>query len=195
MPRAAALQGLAQARGSPGPWFCNPSWPPTPISLAITGFLGCDLDDVFFLLNNHSGKRDSNFERLALIVPLLSTNSALSPLCPPPPTAPSKCLPQTAVGVYPERGSRAGRGSDRSALGCGLRLWGHIAQPVRTHPACIQAHEGCFLSTPYALGTPSSRSVLSPAPPGRPAWRRRLANVRTGLQSGVCVSPDLPSCR
>lgn len=34
-----------------------------PVSLAIAGFLGCDLDNVFSLLNNHSGKRDSNFER------------------------------------------------------------------------------------------------------------------------------------
>lgn len=58
-----ALWALAQARSSPGPVFCNPSWPPTPVSLAIAGFLGCDLDNVFSLLNNHSGKRDSNSER------------------------------------------------------------------------------------------------------------------------------------
>jgi hypothetical protein len=30
-----------------GPLCCNPTWPLTPVSLAVAGFLGCDLDNVF----------------------------------------------------------------------------------------------------------------------------------------------------
>lgn len=54
--------GLGTSGRLPGAVVLQSFLATDPISLAIAGFLGCDLDNVFSLLNNHSGKRDSNFE-------------------------------------------------------------------------------------------------------------------------------------
>ncbi|XP_032338549.1 uncharacterized protein LOC116664411 [Camelus ferus] len=101
--------GLARADVSPGPGFRNPSWPLAPESLAIAGFLGCDLDNVFSFLNNPSGKRDSNFERAGFDVPLLSTNS--TPPAPYPQHPGQAFADPTAAGGHSESGPRSHAGS------------------------------------------------------------------------------------
>lgn len=71
------------------------------VSLAIAGFLGCDLDNDFSLLNNHSGKRDSNFERAGFNRP-----PSLHKQCPLPILPPSAALPK----CFQTHGLRHGQG-------------------------------------------------------------------------------------
>lgn len=91
-----------------------------PTALAIAGFLGCDLDNVFSLLNKPSGNGAATLNELASIVPLLFTHSPFPTL----PRAGQEFPDPLAARSTPQLGTGQGLGAATSAF------WGHIVQSL-----------------------------------------------------------------
>lgn len=159
-----------------------------PVSLAIAGFLGCDLDNVFSLLNKPSGKRDCNFERAGFNCP---TSFHTQPPPHPPRARPRVSRPTGSPVACPSWA--LGKGWEQGPLATGATLSSHF----RFLTAHVQAHRTFsehLLCADRGQVPPGLIVTPKPQPPQPLRGRHSGKMAGLGFKAGSIHPLNLPSC-